>query len=252
MKLSSCELCIISWPCLVKDIWPIGCFPSLSNQSLWGVVRWCVKTFKGVSYRTIPSVFPFQCCRAIVCLMAEDIPSMHAVCINMIGLAGLLCGPTGGAMLVASGLLHCVSISMLFSFCFFLPLQMLICCTWRALSPEKAHYPFGVLCAVHKYCNKTQSAQSCSFRVDLTMQDMDCCDMFSLKKTQHFINGYLKSNDNNNNNKPYLYSTFHTNTAQSALQHKSHAPSASHKKRRHRMNIKIGRENKNGTTRNPQ
>lgn len=72
IKLSSCGLCIIIWPCLVKDIWSISCFPSLSNQTLQGVLY---EVFTWISYRTIPFILPSQCYGAIVWLMCKyDLP----------------------------------------------------------------------------------------------------------------------------------------------------------------------------------
>lgn len=106
IKLSSCGLCIIIWPCLVKDIWSISCFPSLSNQTLQGVLY---EVFPWISYRTIPFILPSQCYGAIVWLMAED---TYCMCKYDLPRSTLVRSAMGGRslppiqLLVASGLLH--------------------------------------------------------------------------------------------------------------------------------------------------
>lgn len=70
----------------------LSSFPSLSNQTLQGLIIWCVKTLTWIYYRKIL----FQQCWAIVWLITEDIPSKHAACANMIYPSPLVWAKRGG------------------------------------------------------------------------------------------------------------------------------------------------------------
>lgn len=129
-----------------------------------------VKRFTWVTYiGQCCVIFLILCYGAVAWLMAEDSPSTHIVCVNMICFAVLLCGPrTEGRIWVASSLLcmQCVDQCVFYYRC------------WSAVQGECSVWK-AYLCT--DIAIKLKSAQSCSFRV-FFWYDMGCCKMFSQRK----------------------------------------------------------------------